>query len=996
MEYFDFDLAIRPKIAGEYEVELLRSPAGEITSTMHLALEPSTLEYRLERVQAELLHRTTTRGASAATPSDPTPVGVPTTEPIEPTVRDLGGELFDALFAGPLGDRLTLSIAEAEERGVGLRIRLRVEAPELAVLPWEFMYDSQRHGYLALAAKLPIVRYVALADLVEPLQVDLPLRILGVVASLPNLPELDAPRERQRLEDAIEQLRARGAVELVWLAGQTTRYLQATLRKGPWHVLHFIGHGGFDRKRGEGFVAVAGDDGQPVPLYASDLGRLLHDHEPMRLIVLNACKGARGNNVDLFSSSASVLVRHGVPAVVAMQYEITDVAAVEFGRQFYEALADGLPIEASLGEARKGMSLQLDSLEWGTPVLYSHAADGVLFRVADGPNTRVATTSERTDTAHPVAILCSGSDLSAATTLATRLRERGMAATPLAVPDIGTSFRPPELLGGTGCAVLLGNVGQPVWTHPDVAALLEQRSHDPDYRIAPVLLPGSRLPDAGGLPSAFATQPWVDLRAGVDDGGAVQHLVEMVGVQTDLTSPVHSPTGPLRDVAPYRGLEVFEEEHAQFFFGREALVQQLVERSREDRFLAVVGPSGSGKSSLVRAGYIPALRGGALPGSNCWPIVVMRPGAHPLESLAARIAGRPGATGDPIAARESVLATLVQNERGLHSVVETLLSGTSSDDRVVVFVDQFEELFTLCKDDVERQRFAATLLHASSVPGGQTTVVLTMRADFFGHAAAIPPLAARLAQRDLLVPPMRRAELRRAIVEPARRVGLAFEPGLVDMILADIGDASGALPLLEHALLLLWEGRVGGAVTTARYAEIGGVRGAIAKTADEVYRSLSSDEQIVARYVFLRLVDSDAPGVVTRRRATRAEIRGTGEGLADADAVLQRLVDGRMVTTSREEGVEVVDLAHEALITHWPRLRDWIVQDREASRFHRRIARQVGDWLAANCEPSYLYRGSQLVEASRWGDANPGRPSEDERAFIDASQAASAAEASRN
>ena len=204
-----------------------------------------------------------------------------------------------------------------------------------------------------------------------------------MIASPSNLDALDIEREKQRLETALQDLTDRGIVTLTWLAGQTWRDLQRAMRGGPWHIFHFAGHGGFDPSGDEGLIALADDDGRTQYLRATQLGRLLANHDALRLVVLNACEGARGSPRDLFSSAAALLVQRGIPAVLAMQYEISDQAAVELTRAFYEALADGLPVDAAVTEPRVAVSLAVNNtVEWGTPVLYMRSNDGVLFKLA--------------------------------------------------------------------------------------------------------------------------------------------------------------------------------------------------------------------------------------------------------------------------------------------------------------------------------------------------------------------------------------------------------------------------------------------------------------------------------------------------------------------------------------------------------------------------------------------------------------------------------------
>jgi hypothetical protein len=369
VDYLDFEVEVSSLEDGGYAVRV-RSPEGEADGTMRFPFDTLALENRLQALQIALLRSAGTRRR----------IDLPEAK----TVQQFGTELWQALFTDDVRGRFEASLSKAKARNLGLRLKLRFDAPELAALPWEYLYDAGRGDYLALSAATPLVRYIPLREPMEPLTIQPPLRVLGLVVSPDDLPGLDVARERQRLDNAVARLRARGVLELEWLPGRTWRDLQEALRRGPWHIFHFIGHGGFDPRRGEGVIALAGDDGRTQLLSATDLGRLLGDHDPLRLAVLNACESARSDQADVFSSTAGVLVRRGTPAVVAMQYEITDAAAIEFSRSFYEAIADGVPVDSAVSEARKGVAVAIsDTLEWGTPVLFMRAADGVLFRLPE-------------------------------------------------------------------------------------------------------------------------------------------------------------------------------------------------------------------------------------------------------------------------------------------------------------------------------------------------------------------------------------------------------------------------------------------------------------------------------------------------------------------------------------------------------------------------------------------------------------------------------------
>ncbi|MHB8595439.1 MAG: CHAT domain-containing protein [Ktedonobacteraceae bacterium] len=368
MDYLDFEIEIDLGNGREYPISVIRSAGGEARETMHFPFSELELENQLLTLQNVLLRSGGKRRK------------IPSKE--EQVVQSFGQALFNALFSGEVRSRYAVSLREAAHQNKGLRLKLRILSPELAVLPWEFIYDGGASEYVCLSNITPIVRYLDLPQPPQPLTVTLPLNILGIATSPKdkNLDDLDIQREKQRIEKALERLQANDIVKLNWLQRQSWQDLQREMRTGTLHILHFIGHGGFDPNTDEGLIVLENDEGQPEFLNATQLGRLLADHRSLRLVILNSCEGARGSKRDIFSSTAATLVRRGIPAVLAMQYEISDKAAIELSRTFYEALSDGMPIDMAVSEARKTVSLAVtNSLEWGTPVLYMRSPDGVLF-----------------------------------------------------------------------------------------------------------------------------------------------------------------------------------------------------------------------------------------------------------------------------------------------------------------------------------------------------------------------------------------------------------------------------------------------------------------------------------------------------------------------------------------------------------------------------------------------------------------------------------------
>ena len=370
--FLDFDLEIGFGADRAYPVTVLYSPAGEARGVMRFPADDRTLTSVLANLRTALLDSDHQRRAAPS--------------PGQRAVREFGQALFDALFTGEVRSRYDVSQQQAANADVGLRLRLRIRPPELAVLPWEYLYDAREGDYLCLSRNTPIIRYPELPQAVQPLPVVKPLRILGVVAAPRDLPALDVGQEQARIGRALASLQAGGQVHLTWLAESTVRALQQALRAGPWHIFHFVGHGGFDSASDEGFVVLTNDTGQSQPLFATQLARLLADQRSLRLVLLNACEGSVSSEHDIFSSVAAILTRRGMPAVLAMQDVITDQAALEFARAFYEAVADGLPVEAAVSEGRKTVSLVVgNTVEWGTPVLTMRAPEGTLFAVNAGP-----------------------------------------------------------------------------------------------------------------------------------------------------------------------------------------------------------------------------------------------------------------------------------------------------------------------------------------------------------------------------------------------------------------------------------------------------------------------------------------------------------------------------------------------------------------------------------------------------------------------------------
>jgi WD40 repeat protein len=419
-----------------------------------------------------------------------------------------------------------------------------------------------------------------------------------------------------------------------------------------------------------------------------------------------------------------------------------------------------------------------------------------------------------------------------------------------------------------------------------------------------------------------------------------------------LSGPVGSAT---QDICPFKGLASFEPVDADYYFGRERLVAELVARLVGAAFLGIVGPSGSGKSSVLRAGLLPALAEGVLPGSAGWRRWLVRPGERPMEALG------------------SVLGSGAEDPLG-----ETL-DALPADTRLLLAVDQLEELFTACGSD-ERTAFVETLTRAATDPHGRALVVVALRADFYGRFAAYPELAELLGANHVLVGSMQAVELRRAVELPAARVGLRAEPELTDALVADVEGEPGALPLLSTALLELWQKRHDNALTLASYRESGGVHGAVARLAEGTYGRIPEPRRQLVRAVMLRLVGEGEGDMPVRRRASLAEL--DLERNHDVADVLATLAESRLVTV----GEGSVEVAHEALLREWPRLREWIEEDSEGRRVRGHITQAAAEWSASGRDPSELYRGARLAAALDWTADHALELNELESAFVEASR----------
>ena len=486
-----------------------------------------------------------------------------------------------------------------------------------------------------------------------------------------------------------------------------------------------------------------------------------------------------------------------------------------------------------------------------------------------------------------------------------------------------------------------------------------------------------------------------------DFRGAVVNIKSTIVSNAEVKDLENLPPEP--GDPPFQGLQYFDEKDADRFFGRETLVAKIVGRLTKTRFLTVIGASGSGKSSMVRAGVIPALRrgerlaDGSLPptDSGQWDIRILTPSAHPLEALAASLTR----DSESVSAITTLRADLSQDPNALGLITRRVLAQNNKKHLLLV-IDQFEEVFTQCRQDDERRAFIENLLHAIDPVNSQPiTILLTLRADFYTQLAFQDRLRELVSQNQEFIGAMSRDELKRAILLPAALGNWKVQEGLVEVILDDLGSEPGALPLLSHALLETWKRRRGRVLTVSGYTAAGGVRGAIAQTAETVFRQrLNSEQQPIARMIFIKLAEMGEDSLDTRRRAAFSELITRATDTSTIDAVLSILTDARLVTTGTLEpgDTRVVEVAHEALIREWPTLRDWLNQNRQGLILHRQLTEDTNDWLKLERDPGSLYRGVKLKQTLEWVKTNTDLISLAEQEFLDASQKTSRKEAGQS
>ena len=531
------------------------------------------------------------------------------------------------------------------------------------------------------------------------------------------------------------------------------------------------------------------------------------------------------------------------------------------------------------------------------------------------------------------------------------------------------------LAQSNACAVLIGSEGVQSWQRLEVRASITRRVEEEGSRfpVIPVFMPGCPAEVEAALPAFLKIYEPVRF-AGLDDEDAFHRLV--CGIQGQPPEPGERVDLP----CPFPGLDPFRESMAPYFYGRKDEIDRLQALLEVGPLAVVMGPSGCGKSSLVLAGLLPRLRD-TKGGPSSWIVHTLRPGHEPLQALALALVPQ---VGDP--RRDHLAAALAADTRELGRAVQAELAQAADHAcRVLFAVDQFEEVFTLCRDEAEREAFIGNLLHACTDAGAPTRVILTLRADFlaacYDYERLVDPRC------HLPVRRLRGERLRRVIEDSARAAGLLLQRGLVDTLLDDVAGEEGALPLVAYTLLKLFEQRNGRWLTLDAYYALGdevdpglgGVKGIIAARAEAALARLKADPRFppgevepLMRRILLRLVQVSENSPTTRQRVAWREFFWAQDREAQRallEAGLELLIQERLLTKDSEvQGETYVNLAHEVIIQAWKRLADWVDEGREDLLTRRRVEEAAREWDRSGRDESLLYRGLQLKKALEWQD----------------------------
>jgi hypothetical protein len=550
----------------------------------------------------------------------------------------------------------------------------------------------------------------------------------------------------------------------------------------------------------------------------------------------------------------------------------------------------------------------------------------------------------------------------------------------------------------SGMIVYIGSLGIQAWVDREVRLGLVRNTRDREaFRFIPVVGEGA---DLAILPPFVQQHHWVDLRDHGQLASQIERLLEVLRKSSPSAAAV--PPEYWSKNSPFRSLQVFSPEDSWLFFGRDADTSELLTRLARTPTLAVIGNSGSGKSSLVQAGLVPALCRGRFSSSGrpveSWRIALFRPSAAPFdylaESLPAQLAPQMSVK-DRAEFTDYCKTKLPEGGEALRNAIVGLVGpgNRSATPHVLLIADQFEELFTLVHDKNLRARYVECLLAAARVDTAVPVhLVIGLRADFYAHCLEHPNLSVALQTNLYNVPRIGPLQLREAIENRLALASASAEPGLIDSLLADVGAEPGNLALLEHALAQLWEKSAASnrTLTNRAYTEIGRLQGALGKHADAVYANLPSADQPLAQKILLDLVQLGDEARDTRRRVAKQELLQLAE-TAQVEQVIASLANERLLTTSgqgdRSSGESFVEVSHEALIREWPTLREWLKDNREELRLGSRLRQAAEEWAGLKKDPGALLQGARLARAREWLPRHP-EVNASVREFLDASDSA--------
>lgn len=671
---------------------------------------------------------------------------------------------------------------------------------------------------------------------------------------------------------------------------------------------------------------------------------------PVTLKILHSNLASNEKVIKHFLEEARLLRRIRSPRVVSVH----DVGRLEDGRPYFVmdyadrgTLADRLKrLEPSVLAKREGVDILIDALSDGLSAVHDanvvhrdvKPANILLQRVKRSKDDKCMTSFDALvglDERVFLADLGIAKDLAVDVTGATM-----MAGTPL--------YQAPEQV----------EHGQPVTPMTDIYSasalmwhVLTGKAPPPFHRIAEYL---PSLPEMWRdcIERGMAMDPEARFLDMMSWRSAMNEALDRD--RREAASEAVTEISEGRVECPYKGLAAFQPEDSDYFFGREDLVEELVHRLQQSRVLVLGGSSGSGKSSVLRAGLLPAVSANAITGSENWRVCIFTPGRDPMTDLYFQLIGD----------NSHLTAQVSLNDFIAYPSAARRLA-TANEGELLICIDQFEELFTLVKQK-RRSKFIEALSAMTDPADSRVRIVLTIRADFYASCAEIPWLADRISENQFLVGPMTRPELRRAISEPAHAAGLHMDRSLIDAIVDDAGREAGSLPLVAHSLYETWSRRKGSVMSLDGYRQSGGVAGAISQTAETLFTdSFDKDQQEATRRLFLRLVTPGEGTPDTRRLLPIDEVERDSDPNTTR-RVVEALTDARLLTLDDKN----VQIAHEALLRTWPRLKSWIEGSRDDLRMRQRIQHDAAEWDGEGREPDLLYRGTRLLAAEEWSTKN--------------------------